>query len=116
MGCDPERVTGYVDGELSEAAARETRRHLSICRVCTAQAKFELGLGRSGFGTTCIQCGKSLIAPEWSEYVSERQVLNLWSCTKCGLQFESSADLPAAAKLEIDREVLEEFFPSLLVA
>jgi anti-sigma factor RsiW len=45
MGCDPERVTGYVDGELSDAAARETRRHLSICRVCTAQAKFELDLG-----------------------------------------------------------------------
>lgn len=45
MGCDPERVTGYVDGELSEAAAMDTRRHLSICRVCTAQAKFELDLG-----------------------------------------------------------------------
>lgn len=45
MGCEPERVTGYVDGELSEAASRETRRHLSLCRVCTAQAKFELDLG-----------------------------------------------------------------------
>jgi anti-sigma factor RsiW len=45
MGCDPERVTGYVDGELSEAVAGETRRHLSICRSCTAQARFELDLG-----------------------------------------------------------------------
>lgn len=45
MGCDPERVTGYVDGELSEAATGETRRHLSLCRACMAQAKFELGLG-----------------------------------------------------------------------
>jgi ribosomal protein L37AE/L43A len=71
---------------------------------------------RSDFGTTCIQCGEALIAPEWSEYVSERQVLNLWFCTRCGLQFESSADLPAAAESEIDRETLEEFFPSLLVA
>jgi len=45
MGCDPERVTGYVDGELSQAAARETRLHLWSCRACTAQAKFEIALG-----------------------------------------------------------------------
>ncbi len=71
---------------------------------------------RSGCGTICIQCGEALIAPEWSEYVSDRQVLNLWACPKCGLQFENSVYLPVAASSEIDRETLEEFFPSLLVA
>ena len=45
MGCDPERVTGFVDGELSRAAAAQTRRHLSACRACAAQASFEIGLG-----------------------------------------------------------------------
>jgi hypothetical protein len=31
----------------------------------------------SSFGTTCEKCGEMLIAPEWSEYVSERLVINL---------------------------------------
>ncbi len=44
MGCDPERVTGYVDGELTGAAAAETLRHLSICPACTAQARSEIDL------------------------------------------------------------------------
>lgn len=71
---------------------------------------------RSDYGMTCAQCGEALIAPEWSEYVTERHILNLWSCTKCGCQFEHSVYLPTAANLEMDRKVLEEFFPSLLVA
>jgi hypothetical protein len=45
MGCDPERVTAYVDGELTRALAGETRRHLSTCPACSAQAKFETDLG-----------------------------------------------------------------------
>ena len=48
---------------------------------------------RSKFGMTCVQCSNELIAPEWSEYRNERQVLSslgaarnaapvsgLWSC------------------------------------
>ncbi|HEY6554940.1 MAG TPA: zf-HC2 domain-containing protein [Vicinamibacteria bacterium] len=45
MGCDPERVTGYVDGELTRAEAEEALRHLSMCPACTAQARFEIDLG-----------------------------------------------------------------------
>lgn len=71
---------------------------------------------RSDCGMTCAQCGDALIAPEWSEYVSERHVLNLWSCTKCGCQFETSAYVPADSESKIYNKVLEEFFPSLLVA
>mgnify|MGYP001558473927 CR=1 FL=1 len=67
-------------------------------------------------GTTCIQCGDALIAPEWSEYVSERLVLNLWSCSKCGCRFETEAYMPADAKSAIDALTMEAFFPSLLVA
>jgi ribosomal protein L37AE/L43A len=39
----------------------------------------------------CAKCGHALFIPEWSEYVSERLVLNLWSCTKCGYRFETLA-------------------------
>jgi ribosomal protein L37AE/L43A len=66
--------------------------------------------------TTCAKCGYALIAPEWSEYVIDGLVLNLWTCTKCGHQFETEAYMPADPESKIDRKVLEEFFPSLLVA
>jgi ribosomal protein L37AE/L43A len=70
----------------------------------------------SDCGTICIQCGDALIAPEWSEYVNERLVLNLWSCSKCGYRFETEAHMPADAKSAIDAMTIEAFFPSLLVA
>ncbi len=44
MGCDPVRVTGYVDGELSAPLAVEVERHLSTCPACSTQAAFEVGL------------------------------------------------------------------------
>jgi ribosomal protein L37AE/L43A len=70
----------------------------------------------SQFETTCENCGEPLIAPEWSEFASGGLVLNLWSCTKCGCQFETEAFVPADAEAMNDRIALEAFFPSLLVA
>jgi ribosomal protein L37AE/L43A len=70
----------------------------------------------SNHDMTSKKCGDALIAPEWSEYVSKRLVLNLWSCTKCGCEFETEAHMPADADSKIDSRVLEAFFPSLLVA
>ena len=32
---------------------------------------------RSKFGMTCVQCSDELIAPEWSKYRNERQVLTI---------------------------------------
>lgn len=65
----------------------------------------------------CAKCGEALIAPDWAEYFSEeRLVLNLWSCTCCGHRFETEAFVPADAAPQADGKVLEEFFPSLLVA
>ena len=45
MGCEPERVTEYVDGELPALVAAETARHLWACPACAGQAHFELALG-----------------------------------------------------------------------
>ena len=67
-------------------------------------------------GTTCIQCGDALIAPECSEFVSEQLVLNLWTCTKCGCRFETEAYMPTDAQSKLDALTMEAFFPSLLVA
>jgi hypothetical protein len=45
----------------------------------------------------CQQCSESLLAPDWSEYVSERCVRHTWSCQTCGYQFETTVVFPAAA-------------------
>jgi ribosomal protein L37AE/L43A len=70
----------------------------------------------SEYEMTCDKCGETLIAPEWSEYVSERLLLNLWSCTKCGCRFETEAFVPVDPDSKVESKVLEEYFPSLLVA
>ena len=41
----------------------------------------------------CAQCGALIVAPEWSEYLSERRVRHLWSCEDCEYQFESTVHL-----------------------
>jgi ribosomal protein L37AE/L43A len=62
----------------------------------------------------CEECGEGLIAPEWSEYVSEQLVMNIWSCPSCGNQFETEAQMPAGTKATTI--AISNFFPSLLVA
>jgi len=71
---------------------------------------------RPDYGMTCAQCGETLIAPEWSKYVNERHIVNLWSCTKCAYQFEITAYVPANTKFMNDNIAIKRFFPSLLVA
>lgn len=44
MSCDPERVTGFVDGELAGEQAAELAAHLEVCAVCRAQAEAERAL------------------------------------------------------------------------
>jgi ribosomal protein L37AE/L43A len=77
--------------------------------VMTTIASFR----NSTYETTCAKCGEPLLAPEWSEYVSERLVLNLWSCAECGYQFETEACMPPDT--DADAEAISDFFPSLLV-
>jgi hypothetical protein len=44
----------------------------------------------SPYGTECIRCSDSLIAPDESQYISERHVSHSWLCESCGQQFETS--------------------------
>jgi hypothetical protein len=46
---------------------------------------------------TCPQCDDWLLAPEWSEYFSERCVRHTWSCESCGYAFETDVFFAAAA-------------------
>ncbi len=43
----------------------------------------------------CAQCDARLIAPIWSEYVSETHVRHLWNCDDCGYAFETLVVFPA---------------------
>jgi rubredoxin len=49
----------------------------------------------------CPQCRAWLLAPNWSEHLSERCVRHMWSCEACGYEFETavffSAPEPVAA-------------------
>jgi uncharacterized protein with PIN domain len=38
----------------------------------------------------CPQCNDWLLAPDWSEYLSQRCVRHTWSCEACGYAFETS--------------------------
>lgn len=67
----------------------------------------------STYGTRCV-CGRELIAPERSEFVSECEVRHRWFCSGCGRAFETSVRLDAMPLSKA--ELIERFFPSLLVA
>ncbi len=70
----------------------------------------------SDSGKICAKCGDALIAPEWSQYVDEQHIFNLWSCTKCSSSFsEVSAFLPSAAK-STDDSKNQDVVPPRLVA
>jgi anti-sigma factor RsiW len=44
LSCDPERVTGFVDGELDAETMAAMGAHLQACAACRAQAEAERGL------------------------------------------------------------------------
>jgi hypothetical protein len=44
----------------------------------------------------CAQCGDTLFAPEWSEYIDDRRIRHLWSCDSCDYRFETLVCYPAA--------------------
>ena len=54
----------------------------------------------------CAQCGGAIVAPEWSEHLSERCIRNVWSCEACGYQFEHTVYF-SAPKIQPDLRVEE---------
>jgi hypothetical protein len=64
----------------------------------------------------CVKCGVSLVDPDWSEFMSEGLVLNLWTCTNCGSRFQTKACVPADAEPKMSDKDWEQMFPPLLVA
>jgi hypothetical protein len=44
-------------------------------------------------GNQCAQCRADIIAPEWSEHLSDSCIRHVWSCEACGYQFEDTVYL-----------------------
>ena len=69
----------------------------------------------SGSKTTCAKCGDTLVAPEWSQYMGEQRVFNLWSCTKCGSSFaDVSVSMTADTKTSDDAKKDDALQPMLV--
>ena len=50
----------------------------------------------------CAQCGAKLIAPTWSEHLSDHCVRNVWLCEACGYQFEDAVYLSTRELADAD--------------
>jgi len=46
----------------------------------------------------CAQCGADMIAPEWSEHVSDHCIRNFWSCEACGHRLEDTVYFSAGGR------------------
>jgi hypothetical protein len=65
----------------------------------------------------CVQCDTELVAPERSEYWSNRHACHVWLCPKCRACFGSLISFPTDT--ELTKDILTKdpsLFPSLLVA
>jgi hypothetical protein len=56
------------------------------------------------YGIACTECNDGLIAPNWSEYVSEHHIRHCWS-ESCGYQFETSEHLTFQAPSNTRRRI-----------
>jgi hypothetical protein len=79
----------------------------------------EASVDNSKIEAICRECGNTLPAPELAEFFNEEQlILNFWSCTNCGFQFETEEKIRSKATSQIDGSdeeaglFPETFFPS----
>jgi hypothetical protein len=72
----------------------------------------------SSYGAVCPKCGEWLLAPERSEFVTANTIRHCWSCCRCDHQFQTAIDraVPAFLNFELPPELVERYFPALLVA
>jgi hypothetical protein len=70
----------------------------------------------SSFGMKCVQCRNELIAPERSEFWSDRRGCHLWQCPKCSCCFESLISFAGVSKSTKDILMGDDIFPSLFPA
>jgi hypothetical protein len=65
----------------------------------------------------CVQCGDAgLVAPERSEYWSDRHACHIWLCPTCSACFESLVSFPSGTESMRDTPTENQsLLPSMLV-
>ena len=71
-------------------------------------------MGTLRISAACDRCKTYLIAPAWSESISARETVHIWSCAICGNEFETVDD--RAEPVFSNEELAQEFLPNLMVA
>ena len=65
---------------------------------------------------TCRKCGNTLASPELAEFFSEEQlILNFWSCSSCGFQFETEEKICSEATPQIEMDDEANLFPETFI-
>ena len=62
----------------------------------------------------CVQCGRTVFGPEWSENIADGACIHIWQCPVCNYEFETTDNV--VERTESVGELAEEFFSNLLVA
>ena len=57
------------------------------------KAEMEVASVTSVTANQCAQCREDIIAPEWSEHLSDDCIRHVWSCEACGYRFEDTVYL-----------------------
>ena len=81
-------------GHREQRAGEKQRQRGGVMELRSRSART---FHRSRPVVPCAQCGVTLFAPEWSEYIDDRRIRHLWSCDACGYEFESEVCYPAPA-------------------
>ncbi len=63
--------------------------------------------------TKCHRCELPLLAPEWSECLSDKTTAHMWHCPMCGHDF-ATADRAAARTMPDDQRVDSVFVIALV--
>jgi hypothetical protein len=77
-------LPGFPIKALAADVPPVTAPRLQYCKIATVKGKPM----QRAFGDKCSHCSTDLIAPEWSEHVSDRCIQNGWPCDACGRRFE----------------------------
>ena len=56
----------------------------------------------------CVQCNTELVAPERSEYWSDRHACHIWLCPTCSACFESLVSFPTDHRDGLNEDILTE--------
>jgi len=84
-------IGGWLTGDLISGSATPAAWQPELGEVIKAERE-EASVNRVSVNQ-CAQCRADIIAPEWSEHLSDHCIRHVWSCEACGYRFEDTVYL-----------------------